>query len=135
MFVNNIVYGYYLMGFSIRSKTIMNMKLPPYLQEEVENLAPFGNEDLDFSEFEWMADQELEEFDRQMEEEYWEGEFIEACFEEMLQEEEDREMIFFSNSCSELSFSTMDNSNKVFSSKLNPNAPEFIPTTHRKGKA
>lgn len=44
----------------------MNMKLPPYLQEEVENLAPFGNEDLDFSEFEWMADQELEEFDRQV---------------------------------------------------------------------
>ena len=24
---------------------------------------------------------------------------------------------------------------QVFSSKLNPNAPEFIPTTHRKGKA
>ena len=53
-----------------------------------------------------------------MEEEYWEGEFIEACFEEMLQEEEDREMIFFSNSCSELSFSTMDNSNKVSNLKF-----------------
>lgn len=47
-----------------RSK--MNMKLPAYLQDEVENLVPFGNEDLDFSEFEWMADQELEEFDRQV---------------------------------------------------------------------
>lgn len=42
------------------------MKLPAYLQDEVENLVPFGNEDLDFSEFEWMADQELEEFDRQV---------------------------------------------------------------------
>ena len=53
-----------------------------------------------------------------MEEEYWEGEFIEACFEEMLQEEEDREMIFYSPSCSELSFSTMDNSNKVSNLKF-----------------
>lgn len=113
----------------------MNMKLPAYLQDEVENLVPFGNEDLDFSEFEWMADQELEEFDRQVEEEYWEGEFIEACFEEMLQEEEEREMIFFSSSYPDHSHSTMDSHNKVFSSKLNPDAPEFVPTTHKKGKA
>lgn len=33
----------------------------------------------------------------QVEEEFWEGEFIEACFEEMLQEEEEREMTFYSS--------------------------------------
>lgn len=53
----------------------------------------------------------------------------------MLQEEEEREMIFFSSSYPDHPHSTMDSPNKVFSSKLNPDAPEFIPTTHKKGKA
>lgn len=32
------------------------MKLLVYFQDEVENLVLFGNEDLDFFEFEWMVD-------------------------------------------------------------------------------
>ncbi|XP_048744190.1 polyadenylate-binding protein-interacting protein 2-like isoform X2 [Ostrea edulis] len=114
----------------------MNMKLPAYLQDEVEDLAPFDNDGIDFSEFEWMADQELEEFDREVEEEFWEGEFIEACFEEMLQEEEEREMTFYSSlTHPDHPHQIMDCPNKVFSSKLNPNAPEFIPRNMKKGKA
>ncbi|XP_061170806.1 polyadenylate-binding protein-interacting protein 2-like [Saccostrea echinata] len=112
----------------------MNMKLPPYLQDEVDDVIPYVNDDIDFSEFEWMADQELEEFDKQVEEEFWEGEFIEACFEEMLKEEEEREMTFYP-SYPDHPHQTVDCPNKVFSSKLNPNAPEFIPRNSKKGKA
>lgn len=54
-----------------------------------------------------------------VEEEYWEGEFIEACFEEMLQEEEEREMIFFSSSYPDHPHSTMDSPNKVCKKKKN----------------
>ncbi|KAM7418246.1 hypothetical protein PAMA_017754 [Pampus argenteus] len=39
-----------------------------------------------FAEYMWMENEE--EFNRQVEEELWEEEFIERCFQEMLEEEE-----------------------------------------------
>lgn len=66
-----IMYWSLLFSF-LDNRTKMNMKLPAYLQDEVEDLAPFDNDGIDFSEFEWMADQELEEFDREV----WSA----ACF-------------------------------------------------------
>ena len=49
----------------------MNMRLPAYLQDEIhrdDQQIPMINVDLfvDFSEYEWMAEEELEDFDRQV---------------------------------------------------------------------
>ncbi|MGH0127097.1 UNVERIFIED_CONTAM: hypothetical protein FKN15_043786 [Acipenser sinensis] len=44
------------------------------------------DEDNPFAEYMWMENEE--EFNRQIEEELWEEEFIERCFQEMLEEEE-----------------------------------------------
>ncbi|KAK6166993.1 hypothetical protein SNE40_017430 [Patella caerulea] len=63
----------------------MNMRTPQPLLEANEGEVPINGE-VDFSEYMWMGE-ELEEFDRQVEEELWEEAFIEACFEEMMAEE------------------------------------------------
>ncbi|KAJ8015075.1 hypothetical protein DPEC_G00022360 [Dallia pectoralis] len=44
------------------------------------------NDDNPFAEYMWMENED--EFNRQIEEELWEEEFIEQCFQEMLEEEE-----------------------------------------------
>uniref|UniRef100_A0A8I3WW02 Poly(A) binding protein interacting protein 2 n=1 Tax=Callithrix jacchus TaxID=9483 RepID=A0A8I3WW02_CALJA len=44
-------------------------------------------DDNPFAEYMWMENEE--EFNRQIEEELWEEEFIERCFQEMLEEEEE----------------------------------------------
>uniref|UniRef100_A0AAX7V3Q9 Ataxin-2 C-terminal domain-containing protein n=1 Tax=Astatotilapia calliptera TaxID=8154 RepID=A0AAX7V3Q9_ASTCA len=49
----------------------------------------FNAEDDPFAEYMWMENEE--EFNRQVEEELWEEEFIERCFQEMLDEEEEWE--------------------------------------------
>lgn len=92
------------------------MRRPPKLQDHVgflieEAPIPIPTE-VDFTDYMWMAD-ELEEFDRQVEEEFWEELFLEACFEEMLEEEEAQWQFFHSI--------------QISNSKLNPEAPEFIP--------
>lgn len=46
-------------------------------------------EDNPFAEYMWTENEE--EFNRQIEEELWEEEFIEHCFQEMLEEEEEHE--------------------------------------------
>ncbi|XP_046371484.1 polyadenylate-binding protein-interacting protein 2-like isoform X1 [Haliotis cracherodii] len=127
---------------------IMNMRTPPALieeedKEEVNNNTGGGNE-VDFSEYLWMADVELDDFDRQFEEELLEEAFIEACFEEMLAEEEAAQWCLFNQNGSEGSgtdVSTVEDAFKtlevidtskpkeevVINSKLNPEAPEFVP--------
>ncbi|XP_060078574.1 polyadenylate-binding protein-interacting protein 2-like [Ylistrum balloti] len=113
----------------------MNMKLPPYLQHSVDQIheeAPGTGPDVDFSEYVWMGEQELDEFDKQVEEEFWEEAFMEACFEEMLAEEE-AEWIYY-NSVEEAITAFHNYTNSVYNqkasspcSKLNPDAPEFVP--------
>ncbi|KAL8602878.1 hypothetical protein ACOMHN_026838 [Nucella lapillus] len=126
----------------------MNMRTPPSLLEEEqadsqqpENPGP----EVDFSEYVWMGE-ELEEFDRQVEEELWEQAFIEACFEDMLAEEE---LHWYFSQLPHLHSSTgaapvfpsdissppgplagdCKRDDMLKSSNLNPEAPEFIPKT------
>lgn len=92
------------------------MRRPSKLQEHVwfsidDIPVPLSN-DVDFTDYFWMAE-ELDEFDRQVEEEFWEELFLEACFEEMLAEEEAQWQHF--------------QHSMIVNSKLNPNAPEFVP--------
>lgn len=121
----------------------MNMRTPPSLldDERCEGQPPNPPpQEVDFSEYMWMAE-ELEEFDRQVEEELWEQAFIEACFEDMLAEEELH--WYFSQhpaqssstvpvtpwlSEAPLSFDCKGEE-LLQSSRLNPEAPEFIPAS------
>lgn len=95
--------------------------------------------DMEYSDHEWTAE-ELDEVDRQVEQELWEEAFIEACFEEMLAEEDAQWQHFTSNqqweSQSWESYSpptyyqsSTDSQRQllVTCSKLNPEAPEFVP--------
>lgn len=122
----------------------MNMRTPPSLLEDEScdsQPPPPPPQEVDFSEYMWMAE-ELEEFDRQVEEELWEQAFIEACFEDMLAEEELH--WYFSQhpvqslpptvplsswlphpDISPLPFDCKEELLK--SSRLNPEAPEFVP--------
>lgn len=107
------------------------MRTPPCLLEDVEpkedNQPIPAAQEVDFSEYMWMGE-ELEEFDRQVEEELWEQAFIEACFEDMLAEEEIH--WFYSQLPHNPSFAALPPlvfSDMLVSSKLNPEAPEFVP--------
>ncbi|PVD30786.1 hypothetical protein C0Q70_10061 [Pomacea canaliculata] len=125
----------------------MNMRTPPSLLEDDgqdnHQSTDAPPQEVDFSEYMWMAD-ELEEFDRQVEEELWEQAFIEACFEDMLAEEELHwyfsQLPAHSHACmttvpwdsfydSPLSQLSLDcrAEELLQTSKLNPEAPEFVP--------
>lgn len=113
---------------------------------------------VDYSEYMWMGE-EMEEFDQQCLEEFLEEEFISQCFEEML-EEEDEVYDLVQWMCDEyedvdpqvvmecLQDLALDNNIELTflqdptacrrqqrqqqtTHKLNPNAPEFIPLSHR----
>ena len=58
------------------------------------------NADDPFAEFMWMND--MEEFDREAERQFEEEEFIRNCIEQLLEEEEERETVYFNadgNAC------------------------------------
>lgn len=102
------------------------MKYPKATKE-----TPAENSEHDFSEYMWMAEEGVENFDRQVENELLEEMFIEACFEEMLAEEE---QWFYPEQNSELAdmlqgihLSEEFTEERIKNSLLNPNAPEFIP--------
>ncbi|XP_034038140.1 polyadenylate-binding protein-interacting protein 2-like [Thalassophryne amazonica] len=99
-----------------------------------------GSEENPFAEYMWMENEE--EFNRQVEEELWEEEFIECCFLEMLEEEELREWFIPSRDHpaqillqlqEQVSLLVLDSENHsdtadlVTTSSLNPNAKEFTP--------
>ncbi|XP_053574519.1 polyadenylate-binding protein-interacting protein 2 [Bombina bombina] len=93
-------------------------------------------DDNPFSEYMWMENEE--EFNRQFEEELWEEEFIERCFQEMLDEEEEEWFIpardlpqTMSQIQDQLNDLVIGDSSSVddlvVKSNLNPNAKEFVP--------
>ncbi|XP_069575633.1 polyadenylate-binding protein-interacting protein 2-like [Brachyistius frenatus] len=97
-------------------------------------------EDDPFAEYMWMENEE--EFNRQVEEELWEEEFIERCFQEMLEEEEQWEWFIPSRDLpsqvgqlqDQISLLVLDadvhadaDMEVVVNSNLNPNAKEFTP--------
>lgn len=103
---------------------------------------PVGNgheekESNPFAEYMWMENEE--EFNRQIEEELWEEEFIERCFQEMLEEEEEHEWFIPARDLPQTMDQIQDQFNDlvisdsssledlVVKSNLNPNAKEFVP--------
>ncbi|AWP11582.1 putative polyadenylate-binding protein-interacting protein 2 isoform 2 [Scophthalmus maximus] len=94
----------------------------------------FGSDDDPFAEYMWMENEE--EFNRQVEEELWEEEFIERCFQEMLEEEEQWEWFIPSRDLpspdpqDQISLMVLDADADFevgINSSLNPNAKEFTP--------
>ncbi|KAL2077433.1 hypothetical protein ACEWY4_026937 [Coilia grayii] len=95
-----------------------------------------NNEENPFAEYMWMENEE--EFNRQIEEELWEEEFIERCFQEMLEEEE-HEWFIPARDLPQTHSPLQDQlaalvivdglmfNDLVVNSNLNPNAKEFIP--------
>jgi hypothetical protein len=128
----------------------MNMRTPVSLlnDDEPEIIPIIQNQDVDFSEYMWM--EQMDEFDRQVEEELQEQELIEQCFEDLYEMEQIASEIL-SSSPIENAFITFDSSHAgmrtvgmaharqeyavsvpsqeevIVSSKLNPLAPEFVP--------
>lgn len=95
-------------------------------------------DDNPFADYMWMENEE--EFNRQIEEELWEEEFIERCFQQMLEEEEAREWFIPSRDFQPTLDQLQDQfgdlvigsdttalDDLVGKSTLNPNAKEFIP--------
>ncbi|XP_030002095.1 polyadenylate-binding protein-interacting protein 2 [Sphaeramia orbicularis] len=100
------------------------------------------SDDNPFAEYMWMENEE--EFNRQVEEELWEEEFIECCFQEMLEEEEQWEWFIPSRDLpsaqtvsqlqDQIGLLVLDadihadaDIDVVVHSSLNPNAKEFTP--------
>ncbi|TKS65459.1 Polyadenylate-binding protein-interacting protein 2B [Collichthys lucidus] len=100
-----------------------------------------NSEENPFEEYMWMENEE--EFNRQVEEELWEEEFIERCIQELLEEEEQWEWFIPSRDLpsqtvgqiqDQMSLLVLDSDvhadadfDVVIHSSLNPNAKEFIP--------
>ncbi|BFY98115.1 hypothetical protein BsWGS_01155 [Bradybaena similaris] len=128
----------------------MNMRTPASLlnEDDPEIIPIVQNQEVDFSEYMWM--EEMEEFDRQVEEELQEQDLIEQCFEDLYEMEQIASEIL-SRLPVENAFITFDSSHAglrtvgmararqehavpvanqeqvIISSKLNPLAPEFFP--------
>ncbi|TDH07262.1 hypothetical protein EPR50_G00104150 [Perca flavescens] len=104
------------------------------IRGEVILSSQLGSEDEPFAEYLWMEHEE--EFNRQVEEELWEEEFIERCFQEMLEEEEQWEWFIPSRDLPALQLLDADvHADADFlltvSSSLNPNAKEFTPGSQK----
>ncbi|XP_070819328.1 polyadenylate-binding protein-interacting protein 2-like [Chaetodon trifascialis] len=111
------------------------------VSNEVILSSQFNSEENPFAEYMWMENEE--EFNRQVEEELWEEEFIERCIQELLEEEEQWEWFIPSRDLpsqavsqlqDQISLLVLDSDvhadadfDVVVNSSLNPNAKEFIP--------
>ncbi|XP_059203016.1 polyadenylate-binding protein-interacting protein 2-like [Centropristis striata] len=112
------------------------------ISNEVILSSHFLSEDEPFAEYLWMEHEE--EFNRQVEEELWEEEFIERCFQEMLEEEEQWEWFIPSRDLLPAQTASLLQDHNglldadadvhadadfelVVHSSLNPNAKEFTP--------
>ncbi|KAM9849946.1 polyadenylate-binding protein-interacting protein 2-like [Aulostomus maculatus] len=92
----------------------------------------FNLDENPFAEYMWMENEE--EFNRQVEEELWEEDFMERCFQEMLDEEEwewfipsrDLPSHAVSQLQEQIGLLALDGDVAITSS-LNPNAKEFTP--------
>ncbi|KAK5896490.1 hypothetical protein CesoFtcFv8_009640 [Champsocephalus esox] len=85
-----------------------------------------------FAEFLWMEHEE--EFNQQVEEQLREEDFIERCFEELWEEEEERESFIPSRDLPHLQGIQSDvhkDADYPIYSRLNPNAKEFTPGIQR----
>ncbi|KAI6077002.1 Polyadenylate-binding protein-interacting protein 2 [Aix galericulata] len=131
---------------------------PSIISEDVIINGHSHEDDNPFAEYMWMENEE--EFNRQascsppwfllllglqIEEELWEEEFIERCFQEMLEEEEEHEWFIPARDLPQTMDQIQDQFNDlvisdsssledlVVKSNLNPNAKEFVPGVKGKG--
>jgi len=95
-----------------------------------------ANKEPDFSEYMWMGEVELEDFDRKVEEELREQEFIDQCFEDLLNEQQqDEEWFYAADYENFLVTEGLNNLNLNHQQQvqvhyqLNPDAPEFVPSS------
>ncbi|XP_040903922.1 uncharacterized protein LOC121188309 isoform X4 [Toxotes jaculatrix] len=126
----------------MKDPSLSNVSAPNMtISNEVILSSQFGSEDDPFAEYMWMENEE--EFNRQVEEELWEEEFIERCFQEMLEEEEQWEWFIPSRDLPSQTVSQLQEQisllvldadvhadadfDVVVNSSLNPNAKEFTP--------
>ncbi|XP_029368508.1 polyadenylate-binding protein-interacting protein 2-like [Echeneis naucrates] len=126
----------------MKDPSLSNVSAPNMtISNEVILSNQFGSDDNPFAEYMWMENEE--EFNRQVEEELWEEEFIERCFQEMLEEEEQWEWFIPSRDLpsqtlsqiqDQISLLVLDadgdqdpDQDIVVNSSLNPNAKEFTP--------
>ncbi|XP_006003751.1 polyadenylate-binding protein-interacting protein 2 isoform X2 [Latimeria chalumnae] len=109
---------------------------PSIINEDVIINGHSNEDDNPFAEYMWMENEE--EFNRQIEEELWEEEFIERCFQEMLEEEEEHEWFIPARDLPQTIDQIQDQFNgivvsdsttldDIVKSNLNPNAKEFVP--------
>lgn len=125
----------------MKDPSISNTTPKMTISNEVILSNQFISDEDPFAEYMWMENEE--EFNRQVEEELWEEEFIEHCFQEMLEEEEQWEWFIPSRDLpsatvtqlqEQISLLVLDTDiqagsdrDLVMSSSLNPNAKEFTP--------
>ncbi|XP_022624312.1 polyadenylate-binding protein-interacting protein 2 [Seriola dumerili] len=124
----------------MKDPSLSNVSAPNMtISNEVILSSQFSSDDNPFAEYMWMENEE--EFNRQVEEELWEEEFIERCFQEMLEEEEQWEWFIPSRDLppqtvsqlqEQISLLVLDEDEDadldvVMNSSLNPNAKEFTP--------
>ncbi|XP_071362763.1 polyadenylate-binding protein-interacting protein 2-like [Trachinotus anak] len=128
----------------MKDPSLNNVSAPNMtISNEVILSSQFSSDDNPFAEYMWMENEE--EFNRQVEEELWEEEFIERCFQEMLEEEEQWEWFIPSRDLPSQTVSQLQEQisllvldadvhadedtdlDVVMNSSLNPNAKEFTP--------
>ncbi|KAM7000057.1 polyadenylate-binding protein-interacting protein 2-like [Tautogolabrus adspersus] len=125
----------------MKDPSLSNVNTNMTISNEVILSNQFITEEDPFAEYMWMENEE--EFNRQVEEELWEEEFIERCIQELLEEEEQWEWFIPSRDLpgqtvsqlqDQISLLVLDSDvhadadyEIVVNSNLNPNAKEFIP--------
>ncbi|XP_037635603.1 polyadenylate-binding protein-interacting protein 2-like isoform X2 [Sebastes umbrosus] len=116
----------------MKDPRLSNISSNMTISNEVILSSQLGSDEDPFAEYMWMENEE--EFNRQVEEELWEEEFIERCFQEMLEEEEQwewfipsRDLPQLQDQISLLVLDADEDFDVVVNSSLNPNAKEFTP--------
>ncbi|XP_073343207.1 polyadenylate-binding protein-interacting protein 2-like [Pagrus major] len=125
----------------MKDPRLSNVNTNMTISNEVILMNQFNSEENPFAEYMWMENEE--EFNRQVEEELWEEEFIERCIQELMEEEEQWEWFIPSRDLpaqtvtqlqDQISLLVLDTDvhadadfDLVINSSLNPNAKEFIP--------
>ncbi|XP_036932594.1 polyadenylate-binding protein-interacting protein 2-like [Acanthopagrus latus] len=125
----------------MKDPRLSNVNTNMTISNEVILMNQFNSEENPFAEYMWMENEE--EFNRQVEEELWEEEFIERCIQELMEEEEQWEWFIPSRDLpaqttaqlpDQISLLVLDTDihddadfELVINSSLNPNAKEFIP--------
>ncbi|XP_032891661.1 polyadenylate-binding protein-interacting protein 2B isoform X1 [Amblyraja radiata] len=122
-------------SLDMKAPNMTNMTSGSGAQEVIVSNGHTESEPNPFAEYMWMEHEE--EYNRQVEEELWEEEFLERCFQEMLDEEDqewfipERDLPGINQMQQQMNGLSINDSSKtedlVSKSTLNPDAKEFVP--------